>query len=93
MGSLFCRRDKDGEEPWWLELLGNGDKEPLVPATNEMMVELARYRREMGLPPYPTTNNEIPLALPIGKSREPLTRAALHSIVKKVFDGAADRRV
>lgn len=91
MGSFFCRRDKDGEERWWLEVLGKGDKERLVPATNEMMVELARYRREMGLAPYPTPNEETPLALPIGKSREPLTRAALHSIVKKVFDGAADR--
>lgn len=91
MGSFFCRRDKDGEERWWLEVLGKGDKERLVPATNEMMVELARYRREMGLPPYPTPNEETPLALPIGKSREPLTRAALHSIVKKVFDGAANR--
>lgn len=91
MGSFFCRRDKDGEERWWLEVLGKGDKERLVPATNEMMVELVRYRREMGLPPYPTPNEETPLALPIGKSREPLTRAGLHSIVKKVFDGAADR--
>lgn len=91
MGSFFCRRDKDGEERWWLEVLGKGEKERLVPATNEMMVELARYRREMGLPPYPTPNEETPLALPIGKSREPLTRAALHTIVKKVFDGAADR--
>lgn len=91
MGSFFCRRDKDGEERWWLEVLGKGDKERLVPATNEMMVELARYRREMGFPPCPTPNEGTPLALPIGKSREPLTRAALHSIVKKVFDGAADR--
>lgn len=91
MGSFFCRRDKDGEERWWLEVLGKGDKERLVPATNEMMVELARYRREQGMPPYPTPNEETPLVLPIGKSREALTRAALHSIVKKVFDGAADR--
>lgn len=91
MGSFFCRRDKDGEERWWLEVLGKGDKERLVPATNEMMVELARYRREQGMPPYPTPNEETPLILPIGKSREALTRAALHSIVKKVFDGAADR--
>jgi site-specific recombinase XerD len=91
MGSFFCRRDKDGEERWWLEVLGKGDKERLVPATNEMMVELARYRREMGLSPYPTPNEETPLVLPIGKSREPLTRAALHTVVKRVFDGAANR--
>lgn len=91
MGSFFCRRDNDGEERWWLEVLGKGDKERLVPATNEMMVELGRYRREMGWSPYPTPSEETPLLLPIGKSREPLTRAAIHSIVKKVFDGAAAR--
>lgn len=91
MGSFFCRRDKDGEERWWLEVLGKGDKERLVPATNEMMVELARYRRELGVAPFPAPNEETPLLLPIGKSRKPLTRAALHSIVKKVFDGAAAR--
>lgn len=91
MGSYFCRRDKDGDERWWLEILGKGDKERLVPATQEMMVELQRYRRENGLSPYPAPNEETPLVLPIGKSREALTRAALHSVVKKVFDGAADR--
>lgn len=89
MGSFFCRRDKDGDERWWLEVLGKGDKERLVPATNEMMVELVRYRRELGMVPYPAPHEETPLVLPIGKSREPLTRAALHSTVKKVFDGAA----
>lgn len=91
MGRFFCRRDKDGDERWWLEILGKGEKERLVPATNEMMIELTRYRREEGLSPYPSPNEETPLVLPIGKSRERLTRAALHATVKKVFDGAADR--
>jgi integrase/recombinase XerD len=91
MGSFFCRRDKDGEERWWLEILGKGDKERLVPATNEMMIELARYRRELGLAPYPTPSEETPLVLRIGTSPERLTRAAVHTIMKTVFDGAADR--
>lgn len=91
MGSFFCQRDKDGEERWWLDILGKGGKERLVPATREMMVELGRYRRENGLAPYPIPNEETPLALPIGKSREPLTRAALHTIIKKVFKGASER--
>jgi integrase/recombinase XerD len=91
MGSFFCRRDRDGDERWWLEILGKGDKERLVPATQEMMIELQRYRRENALPPHPAPNEETPLVLPIGKSREAMTRASLHSIVKKVFDGAADR--
>lgn len=91
MGCFFCRRDKEGEERWWLEVLGKGDKERLVPATAEMMVELARYRRELGMAPYPTPHEETPLVLPIGKSRESLTRAALHVVVKRVFSGAAGR--
>jgi integrase/recombinase XerD len=91
MGSFFARRSRNGEERWWLEILGKGDKERLIPATDEMMVELTRYRRENGLRPYPLLNEETPLVLPLGKSREPLTRSALHSIVKKVFEGAANR--
>ncbi len=35
MGSFFCRRDREGDERWWLEVLGKGDKERLVPATTE----------------------------------------------------------
>lgn len=54
-----------------------------------MMLELARYRRACGLAPYPAPGEDLPLVLPIGRSRTPLTRAALHAIVKKVFDGAA----
>lgn len=91
MGSFFCRRDKEGDERWWLEVLGKGEKERLIPATNELMVELNRYRRECGLPPYPTPNEETPLLLPIGKRRDALTRAAIHNIVKVVFEETAAR--
>ena len=91
MGCFFCRRDKDGDERWWLEIYGKGGKERLIPATSELMAELARYRREVGLPPYPSPHEETPLVLPVGESRKTLTRAALHSIVKNVFEGAAKR--
>ena len=53
MGAFFCRRDSEGEDRWWLEITGKGDKTRLVPATAELMVELARYRRENGLSPFP----------------------------------------
>jgi integrase len=42
MGCFFCRRDADGHERWWLEVMGKGDKEGLVPVSAEMMVELGR---------------------------------------------------
>ncbi|MET3124622.1 integrase/recombinase XerD [Oxalobacteraceae bacterium GrIS 2.11] len=91
MGGFFCRRDKDGEERWWLEITGKGDKTRIVPATNELMVELARYRREKSLSPFPGSNENIPLLMPIGSRKEPMTRGAVHLIVKKVFENTADR--
>ena len=90
MGRFFCRRDANGEDRWWLEVLGKGGNERLVPATAEMMAELSAYRRERGLPALPSQGEDTPLVLPIGQSLKPLTRAALHRIVKKVFSGAAD---
>ncbi|MFL9858623.1 tyrosine-type recombinase/integrase [Paraburkholderia madseniana] len=91
MGRFFSRRDADGHERWWLEVLGKGDKEGLVPASAEMMVELGRYRRERGLSALPSRDEDTPLVLPLGKSMKPLTRAALHTIVKAIFAGAAGR--
>ena len=75
----------------WLEVLGKGDKEGLVPASGEMMVELGRYRRERGLSTLPSRHVHTPLVLPLDRSMKPLTRAALHTIVKAIFAGAADR--
>lgn len=91
MGGLFCRRDKDGEERWWLEITGKGDKTRIVPATNELMIELGRYRREKGLSLTPLPGEQNPLLLPIGNQSRHLTRGAVHAIVKKVFENTASR--
>ncbi|HEX7636459.1 MAG TPA: tyrosine-type recombinase/integrase [Noviherbaspirillum sp.] len=91
MAGFFCRRDRDGEERWWLEITGKGDKTRIVPATNELMVELARYRREKGLAPLPLPGEALPLLLPIGERKEPMTRGTVHAIVKKVFAATATR--
>ncbi|WP_322056106.1 tyrosine-type recombinase/integrase [Paraburkholderia sp. J63] len=91
MGDFFARRDGAGTERWWLDVLGKGEKRRLVPATAEMMAELARYRRERGLSALPAPQETTPLVLPLGKSMKPLTRAALHTIVKEIFAGAAQR--
>ena len=91
MGGFFCRRDKDGEERWWLEVTGKGDKTRIVPATSELMVELARYRREKALSPIPSHAEGIPLLLPIGTQHRHMTRGAVHAIVKQVFETTAAR--
>lgn len=90
MDCFFCRRDK-GEERWWLEITGKGDKTRIVPATNELMLELSRYRREKGLAPFPVSGETTPLLLPIGTQQRALTRSAVHQIVKDVFDKTASR--
>lgn len=91
MGGFFCRRDKDGDERWWLEIVGKGEKARIIPATNELMVELSRYRREKGLSPFPTHAEDIPLMLPIGVQQRHLTRGAVHALIKQVFSDTAHR--
>lgn len=91
MGGFFRRRDRDGQERWWLEVLGKGDKLRLVPATDELMVELARYRRELGYPPYPVPSESTPLLLPIGGKPRSMTRGGVHEIFKVIFAKTADR--
>jgi site-specific recombinase XerD len=86
MGAFFHRRDKLGDDRWWLEVLGKGDKLRIVPATSELMVELGRYRRELGMAPYPVPGETAPLLLPIGGKHRKLTRGGVHAIVKQVFE-------
>lgn len=60
MGCFFSRRDRNGDDLWWLEVTGKGEKTRIVPATNELMMELVRYRREYALAPYPVPGEPTP---------------------------------
>ena len=88
MGGFFKRRDRDGQERWWLAITGKGDKERLLPATAELMAELARYRGHYGLAALPYLHEPTPLLLPIGGVHKPMTRGAVHLIIKQVFENA-----
>jgi hypothetical protein len=80
MGAFFCRRDAQGTERCWLEVTGKGNKTRLVPASDELIAELAHYRRPQGLAPTPQPGETRPLVLPvIGRagSEKPLSRGAL----------------
>ena len=91
MGGFFCRRDREGQERWWLELVGKGDKVRIVPATNELMVELGRYRLELSYPALPVPGESTPLLLPIGGKPRSLSRGGIHEIIKEVFAMTAER--
>lgn len=91
MAGFFCRRDSAGRERWWLEVTGKGNKTRIIPATQELMTELSRYRQEKGLSLFPVPNEPTPLLLPIGSQKRFLTRSAVHLMVKSVFRATAER--
>lgn len=101
MGDFFMRSDaKSGDQRWWLEVTGKGDKTRLIPATTELMVELIAYRRALELPDLPQPGEQSPLIFPVAWRRsthpapdwpDPMTRSAIHIILKDLFGQAAER--
>ncbi|MBL8517599.1 MAG: tyrosine-type recombinase/integrase [Betaproteobacteria bacterium] len=89
MGVFYARRDRESKERWWMSVTGKGNKVREVPATDELMVELTRYRKTYELSPLPVTGDGTPLVLPIGGKVRALTRMALHDVVKSIFAEAA----
>lgn len=77
-----------------MEVTSKGNKTRLVPPTDELIAELAHYRRAKGLAPTPQPGEARPLVLlVIGRESrgKPLPRGALHLILKEVFGMAAER--
>jgi site-specific recombinase XerD len=91
MGNFSHRINPGGQEYWWLEITGKGNKTRLVPATSELLAELTYYRQSRNLPPLPQSGESTPLLLPIGNQLRPLTRAAIHLIIKTIFMRAAEQ--
>jgi site-specific recombinase XerD len=91
MGDFYWRRGADGRERWWLEIRGKGEKTRVVPATDELVSELMRYRKANELSPLPREGETLPLLLPIIGTARPMARSAVHELVKDVFREAAAR--
>ncbi|MFP3550492.1 integrase [Paraburkholderia sp. SIMBA_049] len=90
MGAFFRCCDAKGIERWWLEVTEK-DGTRLVPATDEVMVELTRYRLAHGLSALPFAGETVPLIVQVIGHEKSLTRGALHVIVKDVFRRTAER--
>lgn len=85
-GDMELRRGK-----WWLRVNGKGGTEGDVPVSDELMADLARYRRSIGLSSVPTAQEKTPLVLSVaGRVDWFLTPTAIYLIVKEVFRRAAD---
>jgi site-specific recombinase XerD len=92
VGGFFRRRSADGQERWWLQVTGKGDKARLVPATAELMSELIRYRTACKLnPALPAQGDATPLVRTLIGHCKPVARSAIHEIVKEVFRESATR--
>ncbi|TDA48899.1 tyrosine-type recombinase/integrase [Burkholderia pyrrocinia] len=89
MGNFFRRLDVDGHDQWWLETLGKGDKERIVPASPELIQELRRYRLANGLSTLPVRGEETPLVIPFRGRARCLSRSAIHDAIKDIFGNAA----
>jgi site-specific recombinase XerD len=89
MGSFFRRLGADGKDQWWLETLGKGDKERIVPVSVELIQELRNYRLSNGLAALPARSEETPLVIPFKGRNRCLSRSAIHDAIKGIFSGAA----
>jgi integrase len=89
MGDFSRRLGTDGREQWWLDILGKGEKERIVPASPELIAELARYRKANGLPSLPGRADDTPLLIPFRGKRRCMSRSAVHDAIKSVFGNAA----
>ena len=81
----------DGKERWWLEVCGKGSKVRLIPATGELMTELMRFRKSLGLSALPMRDDAIPLLPQLIGKFESMARSAIHEIVKGVVRDSAHR--
>ena len=91
MGAFFSRRGAGGKERWGLEVTGKGEKTRLVPATDELMAELVRYRKSLKLRPLPHEGEPTPLLIPLIGVIKPMARSAVHELVKEVVRRTAQR--
>lgn len=91
MGNLFSRFSADGNERWWLEVTGKGQKRRLIPATPELMTELKRYRTAYRLSPLPSPDETGPLVRPLIGTAKSMQRTAIHEIIKHIMASTAAR--
>jgi integrase/recombinase XerD len=91
MGSFYAILDAAGRQRWWIEVTGKGSKTRLVPATDELMAELMRYRVSNDLKPLPSHGDDMPAVLPLVGPPTFMVRTAVYEVVKAVMRLAADQ--
>lgn len=91
MGAFHALQGEDGKQRWWVQITGKGNKTRMVPATDEFIAELMRYRRAHGLKPLPTPGDPLPALLPLIGPPTFMVRSAVYELVKDVVRATAAR--
>lgn len=74
---------------WWWFVLGKGEKLGKVPASDEMLSALMKYREHLGLCPLPEEDDTSPLIRSISGGKG-ISANMVYRQVKSVVQGAAD---
>lgn len=80
-----------GRRIWIWEVVGKGGKTHQHPLTEEIIEQMTIVRGLVGAPPYPAADDEYAIVPRLrGSACVPMTRAALHDLVKAIIYEAAD---
>ena len=91
MGDFYCRRTAEGQEFWWLNVIGKGNRERQVPISAEFLAELISFRTFLKLAPLPTSGENIPLFGAARNFRSKVGRSSIHGTVTDLFADVAAR--
>ena len=74
---------------WWWFVLGKGEKQGKIPASDEMLAALMQYREHLGLTPLPEENDNTPLLRSISGNKG-ISANMVYRQVKTVVKDAAE---
>ena len=74
---------------WWLEVLGKGSVEGVVPLPADALEAIKSYRESTGRPALPPSGTDEPLLMDLTGAGRPLSDRAIYAIVKEVCRQAA----
>ena len=94
MGAFFSET-RNGKSRTFISVHGKGNKERDIPVLPELTAELRLYRESIGLNPYPTASEKIPLICCIENDRthESITRQAIHNAIKFLIEKSTQRLI
>lgn len=89
MSSITRKLGADGKTRWCLKVVAAGASHREIPFSEEMLRELARYRRALSLSPLPLPTDSSPLVRPLRGTLRHLTSHTLGGLLKETFSGVA----